>query len=416
MEQGAPHRSLHPATTVCAAAAATALGVLPVFLLGALVVQTRDDIALPRTVLGLSVSAFFAVSALSSVPAGRVVERLGAGPGMALGATASAMALAVAGTANSSAQLLTGVAIGGLANATGQVAANFALARGVPRGRQGIAFGIKQAAVPAATALAGLAVPAIALTIGWRWAYLAGALVPVAFGVWAARCPGLRLAAVTGRQTSTPARRTDLAVRALVLLAFSGALGTVAANTIAAFLVDASVSAGFDPARAGLLLAVGSMSSVVVRVGIGSFVDAHRLPLLQLVAGMLAVGAAGLALLSSATSGVVVSLAAVVSYVGVWGWNGVFTLAIVRANPSGPAAATGITQAGLYIGGVVGPTVFGLVARTVGYPAAWRVIAVSAALGAAGMGLSAHRSPAGRRRGHAATTAGEAAVDGRCDP
>jgi MFS family permease len=399
---------------VSAAAAATALGVLPVFLLGALVVQVRGDIALSKATLGLSVSAFFAVSALASVPAGRVVERLGAGPGMALGAAASAGALVVGGLAGNPAFLMAGVAIGGLANATGQVAANFALARGVPSRRQGVAFGIKQAAVPAATALAGLAVPAIALTVGWRWAYLAGALIPIGFGVWAARSPSLRAAVAPARvATATPTGRgrPDMAVRSLAVLAFAGALGTVAANTLAAFLVDATVSAGFDPARAGLLLAVGSMSSVVVRVGMGSFVDAHRFPLLTLVAGMLAVGAGGLAVLSMSTSGAVISVAAVVSYLGIWGWNGVFTLAIVRSNPSAPAAATGITQAGLYLGGVVGPTVFGLLARSAGYPAAWRVTACSAALGAVRIGLSALRS-AGRGPSAPPTAAPDAIADG----
>ncbi|MFF0372605.1 hypothetical protein [Micromonospora sp. NPDC005087] len=188
-----------------------------------------------------------------------------------------------------------------------------------------------------------------------------------------------------------------MAVRALALLALSGALGTVAANTLAAFLVDATVSTGFDPARAGLLLAVGSMSSVIVRVAMGSFVDAHRFSLFGLVAGLLATGAVGLGALSVANSGVMVSTAAIVSYLGIWGWNGIFTLAIVRSNPSAPAAATGITQAGLYMGGVVGPTVFGFVASSAGYAAAWGITALSATLGAIGIGLSALRPPAVER-------------------
>lgn len=389
---------MHPAATVSAAAAATALGVLPVFLLGALVVQVRADVPLSKATLGLSVSGFFALSALASSFAGRLVECVGAGRGMALGGLASAVSMTTAGLAGHWGVLAVGVTLGGLANATGQVAANLALAQAVPAHRQGLAFGIKQAAVPAATAVAGLAVPVAGLTVGWRWAFLAGALLPLVFAAWALRCPGLRSQTPRSQRRRGTRQRTDMTLQALAVLAFSGALGTFAANTLAAFLVDATVSGGFSPASAGSLLAVGSLSSVVARVAVGSFVDARRFPLLPLVSMMLAAGAAGLAGLSITTSPSLIVTAAVVAYLGVWGWNGVFTLAIVRANPSAPAAATGITQTGLYLGGVVGPSVFGYLAGTAGYAVAWRVTAGMAVLGAIGMGLSALRPPAAVQR------------------
>jgi cyanate permease len=385
---------MHPAATVSAAAAATALGVLPVFLLGALVVQVRADVPLSKAALGLSASGFFALSALSSPFAGRLVERVGAGRGMALGGMASALSMTTGGLARHWVVLAVGVALGGLANATGQVAANLALAHAVPAHRQGIAFGIKQAAVPAATAAAGLAVPVAGLTVGWRWAFLVGAVLPPVFAAWAFRCPGLRSRTAASRRRQATRRQPNMALRALAVLAFCGALGTFAANTLAAFLVDATVSGGFSAGHAGVLLAAGSLSSVVVRVAIGSFVDARSFPLLPLVSMMLAAGAAGLAGLSLTTSPALVVVAAVVSYLGIWGWNGVFTLAIVRANPAAPAAATGVTQAGLYCGGVVGPSVFGYLAGSVGYAVAWRAAAMMAVLGAIGIGLSALHPPA----------------------
>lgn len=402
------HPPMHPAATVSAAAAATALGVLPVFLLGALVVQVRADVPLSKAALGLSVSGFFALSALASPSAGRLVERVGAGRGMALGGLASALSMTTAGLAGHWTVLACGVTLGGLANATGQVAANLALAQAVPPHRQGVAFGIKQAAVPAATAVAGLAVPVAGLTVGWRWAFLVGAVLPLVFATWALRSPGLRSRTAVSRRRRGVRRRADMTLHALAVLAFSGALGTFAANTLAAFLVDATVSGGFAPGHAGVLLAVGSLSSVVVRVAVGSFVDARSFPLLPLVSMMLAAGAAGLVGLSVTTNPTLVVVAAVVSYLGIWGWNGVFTLAIVRANPSAPAAATGVTQAGLYCGGVVGPSVFGYLAGTAGYDVAWRITAAMAVLGAIGIGLSALRPPA---------VAGQAGADaGPADP
>ena len=71
----------------------------------------------------------------------------------------------------------------------GQLASNLTLARSVPASRLGLSFGIKQAAIPIATLLAGAAVPTVALTIGWRWAYLIGAAVAL---LAAARDPARR--------------------------------------------------------------------------------------------------------------------------------------------------------------------------------------------------------------------------------
>lgn len=386
-------RSLGSTAVVAVAAVATAFGVLPVYLLGALAIQIRADLAVSDVALGLSVSGYFAVSALMSVPAGRLVERVGAGPGMALGALASSTSLLVAGLAGRPSLLAAGIAVAGFANAIGQVSANLALAQLVPFGRQGLAYGIKQAAVPAATGIAGLAVPIVALTVGWRWAFIGGAILPIVFGVWTARCQALRSWPAQPTRIPRTRGRPDVAVRRLAFLAFSGALGTFAANAIAVFLVASTVARGIDPALAGILLFVGSLASVIVRAVMGSVVDAHAFSPLTIVAIMMTAGAVGLAALSTTQDPYLIAIATLVAYAGVWGWNGVFTFAIVRTNPSAPAAATGITQAGLYLGGIAGPAIVGHLASTSGYPVAWRATAATAALGAAGITLSRVRPP-----------------------
>jgi predicted MFS family arabinose efflux permease len=73
---------------------------------------------------------------------------------------------------------------------------------------------------------------------------------------------------------------------------------------------------------------------------------------------------------------------AVLAYVLGWSWPGLFNLAIVRANPSAPGAATGITQTGTYIGGVLGPLLFGWAVEAVGYPPAWLGSGAAALVGA----------------------------------
>ena len=64
-------------------------------------------------------------------------------------------------------------------------------------------------------------------------------------------------------------------------------------------------------------------------------------------------------------------IGAILAYGLGWGWPGLFNLAIVRNNTVAPAAATGITQSGVYLGAVSGPLIFGSVVDDIGYPAAW---------------------------------------------
>ena len=65
-----------------------------------------------------------------------------------------------------------------------------------------------------------------------------------------------------------------------------------------------------------------------------------------------------------------------------WAWPGLFNLSVVRAAPRFPGRATGITQTGTYVGGAVGPVIFGAVAEGAGYTAAWW-LAAALGLGAA---------------------------------
>ncbi len=102
-----------------------------------------------------------------------------------------------------------------------------------------------------------------------------------------------------------------------------------------------------------------------------------------MMAAMLAVGAVGVALL--AVPGEAALVAGVVLGFGLgWAWPGLLNFAVVRLHPQAPAAATSITQTGVYAGGGAGPLTFGLVAAAYGYPTAWLCGSV-AMLGAAGL-------------------------------
>ncbi len=66
-----------PVRASAGAVVTTVACVLPVFLLGGLAVQMGTDLGFSPAGLGLAVSVYFGVSALASVPSGRLVERYG---------------------------------------------------------------------------------------------------------------------------------------------------------------------------------------------------------------------------------------------------------------------------------------------------------------------------------------------------
>ena len=366
------HEALNRRPVLLAVAVVTAT-VLPAFLTGGLAVQVRGELGSGAAALGLSVAAFFVSSALASAVMGRLVERIGAHRGMRLAALGSAASLlGVALLAASWAGLVACLVVGGLANAASHPATNLSLVREVPAGRQGLSFGVKQSAIPAATLLAGLAVPTIALTFGWRWAFVGGAALAL---VVAFLVPAGTSGSVVRRSQET--REKDARARSLFLLALGIGLGSAAATPLGAFLVESSVAVGLRVETAGLLLASGSAANIVVRVAFGRLADGMSGGRLLLVAAMLAVGIAGFGMLATGEA-VLILPGALLAFVAGWGWPGLFNFAVVKTSPGAPAAATGITQTGASGGAAVGPLVFGLVAEVASYDVAWLVCGATA--------------------------------------
>ena len=370
MNEGLNYRPI-----LLAVAVATA-GVLPAFLTGGLAVQIRAEMHFGAGALGLLVAAFFASSALASAVFGRLVERIGSHRGMRAAALASAASLlCVALLARSWGGVLACLIFGGFANAVAQPATHLSLAREVPPERQGLSFGIKQAAIPTATLLAGLAVPVVAVTLGWRWAFAGGAALAI---IVALLVPAETLGGV---RRVKEVREGDAHTRPLVLLAVGIGLGATAATPLGAFTSGAAVSEGLSAGTAGLLLALGSATGIIVRVLVGLLADRMDSGRLRLVSGMLAVGAVGFALLASGVHGLLAA-GTLLAFGAGWGWPGLFNFAIVRTNPGAPAAATGITQTGASGGSAIGPLVFGFLVEATSYNTAWIVsgaIAVAAA-------------------------------------
>ena len=358
---------------------------LPTFLVGTLAVQLRQSLHFGPAELGVVVGCSYVGSTVFAIPSGRLAEEF-SGLRMLRYATAVSglVMLLIAAAVHAWPELAAALVLAGAASSGGQVAANLFLARRIDSRRQGLAFGIKQASVPLAFLLGGLAVPAVALTVGWRWAFV-GAACLAAVGILALPHPRLSMAAQRHRAALSRRHEPTLPLAAL---AVGFGLTLTACSSLGAFLVSSAVADGLSPAEAGLLAALASASAVVVRVSVGHLADRRGGRHLAFVITMMLTGAAGFCLLALGAElawPLLFIPGAVVAFGIGWGWNGLFNFAVVHTHPLSPARASGITQTGGRLGSVVGPLGFGVLVSHVGYPAAWAVACGEMLLGAATM-------------------------------
>ena len=358
------------------------VSILPGFLPGALAVQLSDSLGIAEAGVGLIVGAFFGMSALASSRLGRLVERLGWAPGMrvaALGAAATLLLTPIVGRSVVTLGLVT--IVGGLFLALAHPAVNLGIARCTPVNRQGLAYGFKHGAIPAATAIAGLGLPLVAIPLGWQWVYvICGGLALVAVLLVPGSPRSFEVERATPKQADTPAVRSS-PLSLLVVMAIGAGLGIFGMDALATFLVPYAVEVGFGEGAAGVLLAMGSVLGIITRIVMGWLIDRRTAGGLATVATFLALGAAGIALLATGSDPAIV-IGSMVAFTFGWGWSGLFTFAVVRRNPGAPAAATGITMTGIYVGAAMGPALFGIVAE-VSFTAAWAIMSAALALGAA---------------------------------
>ena len=250
------------------AVGSTLLAQMPPFLLGGVAVFAAQDIEMDELGVGAAVSVFFLASLATAMYGGRFVQLLGPRKGIYLGAAVGLAAmLAIAALVRSWQQLAVAMFVGGVANALAQPASNLALVRGISVRWQGMAFGVKQSAVPMVSLLAGASIPLVALTVGWRWAFVGGALLALLLILTLPRrLDGFGVAPRTVASVRVP-RGT------LRYYAIFGCLATISTTAVGTFLVGSLIDRGETARTAGVLLAVGSLAAIAVRLGAGWCVD-----------------------------------------------------------------------------------------------------------------------------------------------
>lgn len=359
-------RSVGTARVLSSVAAVVTVGVFPVFLVGGLGVQLQQEFGFGAALLGVGAAGFFGVAALSSRTMGWLVERIGARKGMRIGALGSALCLFGLAAAPSSALLLALLWVAGLPNSLAQPASNLLIAQGIPVNRRGMGFGVKQSSIPAATLLAGVAVPAVALTIGWRWVFVIAGVIGLLAATAVPRLPEAERSTSSGAAGGPPGGRRG----ALFLLAISGGLGSAAANALGAFVTSTAVEVGFSPSAAGLVLSLGSATGLTIRLCAGVVADRRNPNLVRVISAMLVIGSAGFGLMA-VSSPVAFLVGVSIGFGAGWAWPGLLNFAVAKIAPDRVASATSFTQTGVYLGGSLGPLLFGLLAAHAGLAGAW---------------------------------------------
>jgi cyanate permease len=154
--------------------------------------------------------------------------------------------------------------------------------------------------------------------------------------------------------------------------------------------VSATVDLGFSASAAGLLQFAGSAVSILARLTAGVVTDrtnGRGFGGIVVLAGVGAAAFATLALVDGPAYFVVV----VVAFATGWGWPGLMTYTVVRANRASVAAASAITQAGVFVGSGAVPIILGVVIERWSFDGAWLTAAAGLVVAAVVVGSVGRR-------------------------
>ena len=384
-DPAARHR-LQAGRALLAAVWVTLASVLPLFLTGAMAVQIGRSMSVAPTTLALLATGFALANVAASAALGRRVGVWGVRVSLRISAMGTAAALAAAALSPTVLWLALASVLGGVANALAQPAGNALVAAQLSPHRYGLGFAIKQSGIPLATLFGGLAVPVVALTVGWRAAYGAAAVIAL---VGLAIVPPDRT--VTAGRSEGPVPPTLL--RPLWVLAIGASGAVLAATSIGALGAAGAVAIGIGEGTAGYLVAAGGLAGLAVRLGAGVAADRFHFDALRGVSVLCVAGACGWILMSLEVP-VWFAVGLIVANAFGWGWPGLQHLAIARRFPTATAAASGIQQTGIAIGLLVGPALLATITTSAGWQWTWMTAAISAVVGAVAVTAASRKIPA----------------------
>ncbi|MFY7873679.1 MAG: MFS transporter [Limnohabitans sp.] len=356
-------------TLVIQAMVALALLTLPV-----MAPVVAGDLGVSPAWVGLYVAVTYAGAMTASLLGGDAVRRLGAIRVSQWGLLLCAAGLLLCSQPHLGTMALGAVLIG-LGYGPITPASSHLLARTTPAHRMALVFSVKQTGVPVGSMLAGALVPPVLLGVGWQASLAVVAAVCVACAVLA---QPLRVGMDADRDRAQAVHLGSL-WRPVQLVLAHRSLSTMAACSFMFSMVQMSLTTylvtfltqdlSLGIVAAGLALSAAQVGGVSGRIGWGYVADrwlgAGRT--LLLLAALMVASALATALLRSDTPQALLVLILVVFGASAIGWNGVYLAEVARRAPAGQASlATGGTLAFTFLGVVIGPPVFGLLATLSG--------------------------------------------------
>lgn len=340
--------------------------------------------------LGLYIAFAYAGAMTASLLSGGVVRRYGA-----IRASQIGLALCAAGVAMCAIESPIAAALGavliGLGYGPITPASSHLLARSTPAHRMSFVFSVKQTGVPLGGVLAGVVVPGLADMAGWQAAFLviAAATLLCAIAIQPL-CSGLdadkdKTQAVSfGNGLAAPLRLV-FSQRSLAVLAAVSFFFSITQLSLTTYMVTyLHDDLGMGLIVAGFTLAVAQAAGVAGRLLWGYLSDRFLGPIAMLALLAVLIAACSLAtpFLQYIDSQMLTLIVLSLFGSSAVGWNGVYLAEVARQAPPGQASiATGGTLSMTFLGIVIGPPIFGMIAGAFGsYGLAYASLVVPAGL------------------------------------
>jgi MFS family permease len=325
--------------------------------------------------LGLYIAFAYAGAMAASLLSGGVVRRYGAIRASQLGLVLCAVGVALCAIESPIAAGLGAVFVG-LGYGPITPASSHLLARSTPAHRMSFVFSIKQTGVPLGGVLAGVIVPSLADMAGWQIAFLmiaaitllcAVAIQPLCAELDADKDKTQALSFGNGLVAPLRLVFSQHSLAVLAAVSFMLSITQLSLVTYMVTFLHDDLSMGLIVA--GFTLAVAQAAGVAGRLLWGYISDRFLGPIAML--GLLAVliGACSLLMpfLQHFDSQILTLIVLSLFGSSAVGWNGIYLAEVARQAPPGQASiATGGALCMTFLGIVIGPPIFGLIAGAFG--------------------------------------------------
>ncbi|MGN6379672.1 MAG: MFS transporter [Gaiellales bacterium] len=341
-----------------------------------------------RSTFGLGPAGFGAVyaavgigSALALVPAGMLVDRIGARRMLIGGGIVNAAGLVAAGLTTEAVSFSIALFVAGIGGAAVPVAGMTSLLREFPPQRRGLALGWRQLGVPLGGTLGSLLLPAMVAAGGVRLAMMGAGAAAGITAIWFSTVAG-------DDRSQSPDRGLGgvMSLPGMRLLLALGLLYVWALGSVLAYYIPAAEHAGVASAAAAAGFTLLNVCAAGSRVVWGRRADRdggnRRLQTLRMT-GVLAC-VASLAMPLALAAGAWAAIPATVALAfGVFGFNGVLYLVAGEiAGPDRAGRAVGLASMVVFGWGSLAAPIAGLAIEHSGYPVIWAIAGVTTAAGA----------------------------------